>query len=119
MEVCPLSREVMLSARNLYPSYYRAAFAFSTFLYPHLLKHSLRAVVPLPGEIRGSHVPSHCQSGLGSSLSADSFSVHDRKVDTSGASYFTVLVRASQHLWPVNDLDVYQDFACADHTTQP
>jgi hypothetical protein len=36
MEVCPLSRGVMLpyGRRNPYPPHYKAAFAFSTILYP-------------------------------------------------------------------------------------
>jgi hypothetical protein len=48
MEVCPLSREVMLSAfgRNLYPPHYRMAFAFSIFLYPQFISHPLRFAYP-------------------------------------------------------------------------
>src|SRR5215213_2565641 len=33
VEVCPLSRGVMLLSRNPYPCHYSSAFAFSTFLY--------------------------------------------------------------------------------------
>jgi hypothetical protein len=48
MEVCPLSREVMLPLlrRNLYPPHYRMAFAFSIFLYPQFISHPLRFAYP-------------------------------------------------------------------------
>jgi len=39
-----------------YPRYYRAAFAFSAFLCPHPLRHSLRSAFPTGG-IRVYRVP--------------------------------------------------------------
>jgi hypothetical protein len=46
MEVCPLSREVMLHKRNLYPLDYRAAFAFSIVPSPQSLGLALRLAFP-------------------------------------------------------------------------
>src|SRR5258708_11730427 len=47
MEVCPLSRGVILPLwLNSYPPHYRAAFAFSTFLYPQLHRLPLRVAFP-------------------------------------------------------------------------
>ncbi|RKJ38832.1 hypothetical protein D7X94_14800 [Acutalibacter sp. 1XD8-33] len=61
MEVCPLSRGIMLSnilRFNPYPPHYRAAFAFSMFLYPHPHRHTLRWAFPrIAGRIRAYHVP--------------------------------------------------------------
>src|SRR5690349_5893641 len=73
--------------RNPYPPHYRTAFAFSIFLYPPPHRLPLRDAFPSLGEIRAYHVPSCCPSGLGASLFAGSFSVHDRKGVTSCASY--------------------------------
>ncbi len=42
MEVCPLSREVMLQKLNLYMLHYRAAFAFSIVPSPQLHELALR-----------------------------------------------------------------------------
>src|SRR6266487_611740 len=53
---------------NPYPLHYRGAFAFSTFLYPHLHRLPLRVTFPMPGEIWACHVSFPCQSGLGPSL---------------------------------------------------
>ena len=46
MEVCPLSREVMLHKLNLYPLDYRAAFAFSILPYSQLRRLALRLAFP-------------------------------------------------------------------------
>ncbi len=46
VEVCPLSRGVMLLARNPYPSHYSPAFAFSTILYPQPIRVTLRLAYP-------------------------------------------------------------------------
>ena len=47
-EVCPLSRGVMLpyGRRNPYPPHYKAAFAFSTILYPQSHRLTLRLAFP-------------------------------------------------------------------------
>ena len=57
MEVCPLSRGVMLLTLNPYPSHYSPAFAFSTFLYPHFHHLNLRSPYLFRGEIRAYRVP--------------------------------------------------------------
>ena len=46
MEVCPLSREVMLHKLNLYPLDYRTAFAFSILPYPQPRGLALRLTFP-------------------------------------------------------------------------
>jgi hypothetical protein len=46
MEVCPLSREMMLFSLNLYLPYCRVAFAFSILLYLHPYRRSLRFAFP-------------------------------------------------------------------------
>ena len=46
MEVCPLSREVMLHKLNLYPLDYRTAFAFSILPYPQSRRLALRLAFP-------------------------------------------------------------------------
>jgi hypothetical protein len=52
VKVCPLSREVMLpyGRRNLYPSHYKTAFAFSTILYPQFHQLALRLAFPFGTE---------------------------------------------------------------------
>jgi hypothetical protein len=46
MEVCPLSREVMLHKLNLYPLDYRATFAFSVVPSPQSRGLALRLAFP-------------------------------------------------------------------------
>ena len=48
VEVCPLSRGVMLlyGRLNPYPTHYRLAFAFSTILYPQSHRLALRLAFP-------------------------------------------------------------------------
>jgi hypothetical protein len=67
MEVCPLARGMILVMNfNPYPPHYRAAFAFSIFLYPHRFQLALRlAFLIVSGEIRAYHVPRKFQDGLG------------------------------------------------------
>ena len=73
MEVGSLSREVILwiTALNLYPLYYRAAFAFSILPYPQRLGLALRfafsmgELIPIRESYGLYHVSSECQSGLG------------------------------------------------------
>src|SRR5579859_4670957 len=65
VEVCPFSRRVMLLSLNPYLLHYRAAFAFSTFLYPHLYRLPLRVAFPFQGEVRAYRVPFTYLSGLG------------------------------------------------------
>ena len=57
VEVCPLSREVILLLLNLYPGHYSPVFALSTFLYPHPRHLNLRSPYLLRGEIRVYRVP--------------------------------------------------------------
>ena len=64
MEVCPLIWWGDLACLlNPYPLHYRGAFAFSTFLYPHLYQLPLRVTFPLSGEIWASHVSFHARVG--------------------------------------------------------
>src|SRR5437588_12684414 len=102
---------------NPYPLHYRGAFAFSTFLYPHLHRLPLRVAFPILGEIWACHVSFPCQSGLGPSLSAGAllFTTGERGPPVLAPFPFG---QASQHLWLVGRHDVYQDFAYAVHTTQ-
>lgn len=55
MEVCPLSRGMMLPLLNPYPSHYRVAFAFSIFLCPQSYRLVLRLAFP-EGGLRIYHV---------------------------------------------------------------
>src|SRR6266446_7347670 len=98
VEVCPLIWwGDLASLFNPYPLHYRGAFAFSTFLYPHLHRLPLRVAFPMPGEIWAYHVSFQCQSGLGPSLSAGSLCVHDRRTKTSCTSSIP-FGQAYQHL---------------------
>ena len=56
LEVCPLSREMMLLSLNLYPPHYKTAFAFSSILYPPSCRLALRLTFPEGGR-RAYHVP--------------------------------------------------------------
>src|SRR5258708_29825903 len=49
MEVCPLSRGVILLVLNPYPSCYRAAFACSILLYLHSYRRPLQFAFPVGG----------------------------------------------------------------------
>ena len=57
LEVCPLSRGIMLLLRNPYLTRYRQAFAFSSILYPQPRRFALRLTFP-EGGLRAYHVPS-------------------------------------------------------------
>ncbi len=50
MEVCPLSRGMMLPERNSYPGHCSRAFACSIFLYPQPRQLSLRLAFPVTKE---------------------------------------------------------------------
>jgi len=63
------ARGAVVFRLNPYLLHYRAAFAFSTFLYPHLHRLPLRVAFPFQGEIRAYRVPLTCLSGLGSPFS--------------------------------------------------
>ena len=66
VEVCPLSRGVMLPYgwRNPYPSHYGTAFAFSTILYPQPHRLALRLAFP-EGGLWVYHVSFAYSRGLG------------------------------------------------------
>ena len=55
LEVCSLSREMMLLLLNPYPSHYKTAFAFSSILYPPCYRLALRLTFP-KGVRRAYHV---------------------------------------------------------------
>jgi hypothetical protein len=70
MEVCPLSRGVLLPAgssgrRNPYPPDYGAAFASSILLYPPPRGRPSRSAVPARGGRRAYHVPRSYPDGTG------------------------------------------------------
>jgi hypothetical protein len=109
--VCPLIWWGDLACLlNPYPLHYRGAFAFSTFLYPHLHRLPLRVAFPMPGEIWACHVSSQCQSGLGPSLFAGSLCVHDRRTKTSctGSIPFWASLSASLACWPLRRLSGFR-----------
>jgi hypothetical protein len=66
VEVCPLSRGVMLpyGRLNPYPPYYQAAFAFSIILYPQSHRLALRPTFP-EGRLWAYHVSFAYPRGLG------------------------------------------------------
>jgi len=77
VEVCPLSRGVMLPCgrRNPYPPHYKAAFAFSTILYPQSHRLTLRLAFSeerTTGLPRSARVPAWVRSLLyaGGAMSA-------------------------------------------------
>ncbi len=102
---------------NPYPLHYRGAFAFSTFLYPHLHRLPSRVAFPMPGEIWACHVSSQCPSGLGPSLFAGSFCVHDRRTKTSctGSIPFWASLSASLACWPLRRLSGFR-IRCPYHS---
>ena len=71
VEVCPLSRGMMLSYGRLnpYPPHYRGAFAFSTILCPQSRRLALRFAFPYglhpSGGLRVYHVSLVYPRGLG------------------------------------------------------
>ncbi len=50
-------RTFVPSHQDLYPRYYRVAFAFSNLSNPHCHRPASRLAVLLPGAVRGFHVP--------------------------------------------------------------
>jgi hypothetical protein len=120
MEVCPLSRGMMLSildGRNPYPPHYRTAFAFSILLYPQHLRVALR----LPTSVEECYgltvfVLSN-MDGLGRSLFAGGLNVHDRGVDNPCASHTPFWFEPVSIFGSLVRNDVYREFACARHTT--
>lgn len=109
LEVCPLSREVILPVKlNLYPLHYKAAFASSKFLYPQFIGLALRFTYPcLLGRIMGlprcTYVP---EDGLGSACSPV---VLISAIEEGEAPIPTtcLLAQAYQCLWLVGADDVY------------
>src|SRR2546425_10386650 len=82
-EVCPLSREVMLS---LYPTHYRTAFAFSAFLYPLSHRHTLR-LPTASGRYRAYRVLPRYPNGLGPLYSPVALHVHERASKIASARH--------------------------------
>jgi hypothetical protein len=69
MEVSSLARGVSWLLLIPYPPRYKAAFAFSIVLCPHLHRRALRRSYLLGGKVRVYHVPRMYQDGLGSACS--------------------------------------------------
>src|SRR6266849_2372628 len=88
MEVCPLSRGVM----SLGGSTPISSITEEPSLFPYSFTHTSMGLpcgaLSLAGEIWAYPVSSQCQSGLGPSLFARSFPVHDRRGSTSCTSSF-------------------------------
>ncbi len=107
VEVCTLSRGMMLPALAQFLSPpLQGGLRFIHILVPTPLSAFLAGGFPYSGEIWAYHVPSQCLSGLGPTLSAGSFDVHDRRGRTSCTSSMPILGQAYQHLWLVQHHDV-------------
>src|SRR2546423_4261920 len=114
-EVCPLSRE---GCSSLYPPDYRAAFAFSALLYPQSHQCTLRLPTRF-GRTMGLPCSAYVTEWVRSALSAGGVGCpRGRRSDTSFPPQ-CLLAQATQHLRLVPLNDVYQAFACANHTTHP
>jgi hypothetical protein len=118
MEVCPLSREVMLPEwLNLYPVHYSQAFAFSVLMYPLLHRLPLQVAFPM-GKQRAYHVPYTYLMGVGSACSPMAVRLRQGSAKAPAPATY-LLVQASQHLWLVDCNDVYQRFTWVSPLHQP
>jgi hypothetical protein len=118
MEVCPLSREVMLLDQlNLYPTHYRRAFAFSILIYPLLHRLPLQVAFPM-GKQRAYHVPYTYLMGVGSACSPMAVRLRQGSAQAPAPAIY-LLVQACQHLWLVDGNDVYQRFTWVSPLHQP
>jgi len=119
MDVCPLSRGVMLPTLNPYPSRYRMAFAFSILPYPHAHGFALRFTFPC-GRRTGLPCSVSVTNGwVRHALSTGSRIAPDQARKTPGTDSIAILAQAFQHLWLVLLDDVYQAFTSVCHTTHP
>lgn len=87
---------------NLYPPHYKAAFAFSTLLYPQLFLACLATRLPLTGRATG--LPCSVRltmNGLGSLFPPVVSVVHDEGNFRPRAHHVACLTQACQHLWLV------------------
>ena len=119
MDVCPLSREVMLPTLNPYPPHYRMAFASSILPFPHVHRLALRFAFPYGRRTGLPCSVSVTNEWVRHALSTGSRVAPDKTRKTPCTDSVTVLAQAFQHLWLVLLDDVYQAFTCVCHTTHP
>ena len=119
MDVCPLSRGVMLPKLNPYPPHYRMAFASSILPFPHVYGLALRLTFP-PGRHTGLLCSvSVTHEWVRHALSTGSRIAPDKAQKTPCTDSVAILAQAFQHLWLVILDDVYQAFTYVCHTTHP
>ncbi len=105
---------------NPYPPHYRMAFALSNLLYPLIYWLSLR--IAFHTEIwRQLGLPCSTASTRWVSVCLFAGGITNRvKWHTNTSTIpLTILVQASQHLWPVHAHDIYQQFTYVTHTIIP
>jgi hypothetical protein len=119
VEVCPLSRGIMLArtSRNPYLHHYGAAFAFSTLLCPQPYRLVSRPPYPCRRGYGFTAFGLRDTDGLGSLYTPVAFDAHDRK---AGSSCTTLRCR----FWLKPDstfglLGVYGAFECLHMLTLP
>lgn len=119
MDVCPLSRGVMLPTLNPYPPHYRMAFASSILPFPHTHELALRFAFPY-GRRTGLPCSVSVTNEWGRhALSTGSRIAPDKTRKTPCTDSVAVLAQAFQHLWLVLLNDVYRAFTYVCHTTHP
>jgi len=106
-EVCPLSRGMFF---NPYPPHYRMAFAFSSFLYPHCHRRSLRfACRSVRRQYGLTMFHTRYMNRLDPAFSPVIFlSLCPYHANEQPITH--LLVQACQHLWLVKFHEVYQQF---------
>jgi hypothetical protein len=119
MDVCPLSREVMLPTLNPYPPYYRMAFASSILPFPHTPGLALRFAFPYGRRTGLPCSVSVTNEWVRHALSTGSHVAPDKARKTPCADSVAILAQAFQHLWLVLLNDVYQAFTSVCPTTHP
>ena len=92
---------------NAYLYYYSRAFAFSSFLYLHLCRLTLRLAFLMKGEIQAYRVPyNNPMNSLGALFPpVGVLSMEEETSASSPPTYF--LVKACQHLWLLLSLTTF------------
>lgn len=102
-----------------YPDDYHQAFAFSVLLCPHRQQCSSRFTCH-QAAIRVYQVPLNIQKVRAGSVYSPEISM---SMCSGGGPWSNpisyLLVQAFQHLWPVADNGVYQQFTCVNPSDQP
>lgn len=105
--------------KNRYLLHYKAAFAFSDFLFPHHHRQALRTAVQFLGTIWGFHVPHNKHEWVRLLHYTGEFHVCDAMTHRLHPVRIPFWVRACQHLWLLRSNDVYQRFTYVSHTIHP